>query len=138
MKREKTAPLSISLIFVERVGRKVNKRVMEALVRSGAFDTIGPNRATLFESISGALKRADQSAKSQDAGMMDLFGIAVEETIESAYDENGVQMEWPSRQRLDGEKDTLGLYVTGHPIDDYEREIRRFARARIVDLQPKL
>ncbi|MFT2111019.1 DNA polymerase III subunit alpha [Marinomonas sp. 2405UD68-3] len=123
--------------FCERVGRKVNKRVMEALVLSGAFDTIGPNRATLFNCIPDALKRADQSAKSQDAGMMDLFGIALEESTDDAYDEAGIQIEWPSRQRLDGEKDTLGLYVTGHPIEDYEREIRRFARARIVDLQPK-
>ena len=123
--------------FCERVGRKVNKRVMEALVRSGAFDAIGPNRATLFASIDEALKRADQNAKNQDAGMMDLFGIAVEESTENAYDEIGIVPEWHGRKRLDGEKDTLGLYVTGHPIDDYEKEIRRFARQRIVDLQPK-
>ncbi|WCN08487.1 DNA polymerase III subunit alpha [Marinomonas mediterranea] len=123
--------------FCQRVGRKVNKRVMEALVRSGAFDTIGPNRATLFASIDEALKRADQNAKNEDAGMMDLFGVAVEESTENAYDEIGIQHEWAGRQRLDGEKDTLGLYVTGHPIDDYEKELRRFVRSRIVDIQPK-
>jgi len=123
--------------FCKRIGKKVNKRVMEALIRSGALDQIGPNRATLFASIDEALKRADRIAKDEDAGMMDLFGVAVEESTEGAYDEIGIQHEWPSRQRLDGEKDTLGLYVTGHPIDDYEKEIRRFARSRIVDLQPK-
>jgi len=133
----KDGPFEHIFDFCQRVGRKVNKRVMEALVRSGAFDTIGPNRATLFASIDGALKRADQAAKSKDAGMMDLFGIAVEEPTENAYDEIGIQHEWSGRQRLDGEKDTLGLYVTGHPIDEYEKEIRRFARSRIVDLQPK-
>ena len=133
----KEGPFEHIFDFCQRVGRKVNKRVMEALVRSGAFDTIGPNRATLFASIDEALKRADQSAKSHDAGMGDLFGIAVDESTENAYDEIGVLDEWPGRQRLDGEKDTLGLYVTGHPIDDYEAEIRRFARSKIVDLQPK-
>ena len=133
----KDGPFEHIFDFCQRVGRRVNRRVMEALVRSGAFDTIGPNRATLFESIPEALKRADQSAKSQDAGMGDLFGIAVEESTENAYDDIGVQEEWHGRRRLDGEKDTLGLYVTGHPIDDYESEIRRFARQRIVDLQPK-
>ncbi|MBJ7552988.1 DNA polymerase III subunit alpha [Marinomonas spartinae] len=133
----KDGPFKHIFDFCQRVGRKVNKRVMEALVRSGAFDRIGPNRATLFASIDEALKRADQAAKDNDAGMMDLFGITVEETTENAYDEIGIRHEWPGRQRLDGEKDTLGLYVTGHPIDEYEKEIRRFARARIVDLQPK-
>lgn len=123
--------------FCQRVGKKVNKRVLEALVWSGALDLIGPNRATLFSSIDEALKRADRISKDQDAGMMDLFGVAVEESTEDAYNEIGVQTEWPSRKRLDGEKDTLGLYVTGHPIDDYEKEIRRFARSKIVDLQPK-
>ncbi|GAB3488553.1 DNA polymerase III subunit alpha [Marinomonas epiphytica] len=133
----KDGPFEHIFDFCQRVGRKVNKRVMEALVRSGAFDRIGPNRATLFACIDDALKRAAQDAKSQDAGMMDLFGIAVEESTENAYDEIGVQHEWPPRQRLDGEKDTLGLYVTGHPIDEYEKELRRFVRSRIVDLQPK-
>lgn len=133
----KEGPFEHIFDFCQRVGRKVNKRVLEALVRSGAFDTIGPNRATLYASIDEALKRADQAAKSHDAGMGDLFGIAVEEATDSAYDEIGVLEEWPGRQRLDGEKDTLGLYVTGHPIDDYEKEIRRFARSKIVDLQPK-
>ena len=133
----KDGPFEHIFDFCQRVGRKVNKRVMEALVRSGAFDTIGPNRATLFACIDDALKRAAQDAKCQDAGMMDLFGIAVEESTENAYDEVGIQHEWPPRQRLDGEKDTLGLYVTGHPIDEYEKELRRFVRSRIVDLQPK-
>ncbi len=133
----KDGPFEHIFDFCQRVGRKVNKRVMEALVRSGAFDTIGPNRATLFASIDNALKRAAQDAKSQDEGMMDMFGIAVEESAEDAYKEIGVQHEWPPRQRLDGEKDTLGLYVTGHPIDEYEKEIRRFVRSKIVDLQPK-
>lgn len=133
----KDGPFEHIFDFCQRVGRKVNKRVMEALVRSGAFDTIGPNRATLFACIDEALKRAVQDAKNQDAGMMDLFGITVEENTEDAYREIGIQHEWPPRQRLDGEKDTLGLYVTGHPIDEYEKEIRRFVRSKIVDLQPK-
>ncbi len=133
----KDGPFKHIFDFCSRVGRKVNKRVLEALVRSGAFDIIGPNRATLFASIDEALKRANQDTKNNDAGIMDLFGLVVEETTENAYDEVGIRHEWSGRQRLDGEKDTLGLYITGHPIDEYEKEIRRFSHARIVDLQPK-
>ena len=133
----KEGPFEHIFDFCQRVGRKINKRVMEALVRSGAFDTIGPNRATLYACIDDALRRADKIAKDEAADQFNLFGIAVEKNAQDAYKDVGLQHEWPPRQRLDGEKDTLGLYVTGHPIDEYEREIRRFARSKIVDLQPK-
>ncbi|MBL4826591.1 MAG: DNA polymerase III subunit alpha, partial [Spongiibacteraceae bacterium] len=116
--------------------RKVNKRAIEALIRSGSFDSLGEDRSILMGSMREAVKAAEQSASNRDAGMADLFGDVVPD------DENGdvyagfrQLRSWTSKQRLGGEKDTLGLYVTGHPIDEYEKELRQFVRNRIVDLK---
>ncbi len=117
---------------------KLNKRVMEALVRCGAFDAIGPSRAVLFASIEDALKAADQSAKNAAAGMMDMFGEVEAESEDDPYqDYLGKVREWNLKTKLQGEKDTLGLFVTGHPFDEYETEVRKFARTRISNLQPE-
>ncbi|GAA6135166.1 DNA polymerase III subunit alpha [Oceaniserpentilla sp. 4NH20-0058] len=115
---------------------KLNKRVMEALVRCGAFDQIGPNRSVLFASIEDALKAADQNAKNAAAGMMDMFGEVEEEANLNPYDDylNKVR-DWNPKQKLQGEKDTLGLFVTGHPFDEYEKEVRRIAKTKLANIQ---
>jgi DNA polymerase-3 subunit alpha len=123
--------------FCERVGPKnLNKRVLEALVRSGALDKLGPNRAVLWDAISDALKAAGQSASNQDAGMFDLFGEVEAETERDPYEDYLDARPWTDKERLKGEKDTLGLYLTGHPIDEYERELKRVVSKKIVELQP--
>ena len=115
--------------------RKVNKRALEALIRSGCFDSLGVDRAVLLASLPEAVKAAEQSAGNKAAGMMDLFGEVVsaagEENVYADYD--NVRPLSP-KEKLGGEKDTLGLYVTGHPIDEYEKELRQFVRKRINDL----
>jgi hypothetical protein len=118
--------------------RKLNRKAIEALVQSGAFDRLGTERWILSAAIDDALRAAEQNASNRDAGMSDLFG----ETVEASTDgddpyapHRGVRP-WTDRERLQGERDTLGLYVTGHPIDEYEEEIRRFAPHRLVDLRP--
>ena len=135
--REKAGPFTNLFDFCERIGaKKLNKRVLEALVRSGAVDCLGAERAVLWEAIPAALQAADQSAKNQDAGMFDLFGeVEAEEERDPYTDYNRVRL-WTDKERLTGEKDTLGLYLTGHPIDEYETELRHFVSKRIVDLQP--
>ena len=123
--------------FCERVGaKKLNKRVLEALVRSGAVDCLGAERAVLWEAIPDALQAADQSAKNQDAGMFDLFGEVEAEEDRCPYSDYQKVRPWTDKERLAGEKDTLGLYLTGHPIDEYETELRHFISKRIVELQP--
>ena len=133
--------------FCERVDSKsLNKRVLEALIRSGAVDLLGPsggdknklgfNRAVLEASQPEAIKAADQAAKSLDSGHMDMFGALVPAGEEQVYDPYSKVHEWTDKIRLTGEKETLGLYLTGHPIDEYEGEIRHFIRNRIKDLQP--
>ena len=126
--------------------KSINKRVLEALIKSGVLDLLGPvpedpaqlnfNRAVLEASQLEAIKTADQAAKSLDSGHMDMFGALVPAGKENVYDTYLKTSEWTDKVRLVGEKDTLGLYLTGHPIDEYESEIRHFVRNRIKDLQP--
>ncbi|WP_404471657.1 DNA polymerase III subunit alpha [Vreelandella venusta] len=118
--------------------KRMNKRTLEALIRSGALDTLGPNRAVLAAAMEDALKAAAQNHANQNLGMLDMFGEAFTEAEEPTdpYAEYRHVREWTDRERLSGEKDTLGLYLTGHPIDEYERELKRFVSTRISDLKP--
>lgn len=104
--------------------RRVNKRVLEALIRSGAMDGLGASRAVLMAAMAEALKAAEQRARNLDVGLMDMFADnAPASTGEDVYAAFRAAAEWSARERLRGEKETLGLYVTGHPIDDHEAEI---------------
>lgn len=131
--------------FCKRVGsKKINKRVLEALVASGALDNLVPNkeRSVLYSAIPDAVQSADQSERNSDAGMMDLFGeIAATAddaaSLELAYERHITTRSLSLKQRLKGEKDTLGLYVTGHPIDSYDHELGRFLRCRLDQLMAK-
>ncbi|MEQ8516382.1 MAG: OB-fold nucleic acid binding domain-containing protein, partial [Chromatocurvus sp.] len=118
--------------------RKVNRRAIEALVRAGAFDSLEVSRWILMASIDDALRAAEQNAANRDAGMLDLFGESVVTAAAAAGDPYAGFRDvrpWSDRERLTGEKETLGLYVTGHPIDEYEAEVRRMAPVRIADLR---
>ncbi len=123
--------------FCERVGaKKLNKRVLEGLIRSGAMDDLGPTRAVMVASISDALKGADQSAHNQSSGMFDLFGSDDQEQARDPFEEYRKVRNWTDRERLKGELDTLGLYLTGHPIDQYETELKNFISKRINEIVP--
>ncbi len=138
--REQGGPFKDLFDFCDRVGVKnINKRVLEALVRCGALDKLGASRAVLAAAIPDAVKAADQNARNQDSGIGDLFGSVFEPVDEESSDVYGNYQgveEWTDKERLNGEKDTLGLYVTGHPIDEYEKELRKFVPNRLVDLKP--
>ena len=142
--RTEGGPFSDLFDFCQRIdSKKVNKRCLEALIRSGAFDNLGPvadslnsSRAILDASMAEAVQAADQSARSAAGGLVDLFGGLAPEEDDDAYEKYMATREWPDKERLRGEKDTLGLYLTGHPIDEYEKELRHFVRNRISDLQP--
>lgn len=135
--REEGGPFTDLFDFCKRVDlRKVNKRALEALIRAGAFDTWNVERSILMAAMPEAVQAAEQAASSADAGMADLFGEVVSAAGEDdVYSEYRHIKPWTTRERLNGERDTLGLYLTGHPIDDYEHELKRFAKTRIVDLK---
>ncbi|SHE64077.1 DNA polymerase III, alpha subunit [Modicisalibacter ilicicola DSM 19980] len=124
--------------FCRRVdARRLNKRTLEALIRSGALDNLGPSRAVLSAALEDALKAAAQSSTNASLGMIDMFGEAfAEPEAGDAYRDYRNVRDWSDKQRLAGEKETLGLYLTGHPIDEYEKELSRFVSTRIVDLKP--
>ncbi|PSF05449.1 DNA polymerase III subunit alpha [Marinobacter fuscus] len=135
----KDGPFQDIFDFCRRVDlKKVNKRALEALIRCGAMDKLGADRARLMASIGKAIQQADQQSRNDAAGMIDMFGemLGGSDDDTDPYEDVAHVREWPEKERLKGEKDTLGLYLTGHPFDECEREVRRFVRCSIVDLKP--
>ena len=116
--------------------KKLNRRVLEKLTMAGAFDKIGPHRAAILHSINDAIQAADQHAKAQDIGQEDMFGVLAEEPeqVEYAY---GNVPKMPEQILLDGEREALGLYLTGHPVTQYLKELSRYTNgARISEATP--
>ena len=128
--------------FCRRIDlKKINKRSLEALVRAGALDKLGPNRhfrdrAVLMATLPDAIAAAEQDARNQEAGMMDLFGGGGDEHAPATAVAWKPGRDWNDDIRLNGEKDTLGLFLTGHPIDQFEGEVRQFVSSRLNSLQP--
>ncbi len=113
---------------------KLNRRVLESLIRAGAFDELAPNRATLMAQAPEAMRLAEQNSRADDAGQVDLFGLpAVAEPVPVAS-EVALMAEWDQEQLLKGEKETLGLYLTGHPIERFEAELQHIVTHRLADL----
>lgn len=134
--RKSGGPFRDLFDFCARVDiKKINKRVLERLIKSGAMDKLGPHRAAMFESLNEALKAADQHAKAQALGQDDLFGLINVEADDSRQAFKEVP-KWPEDVWLEGESETLGLYLTGHPIDRYLSEIKRYSSGRLVAVQP--
>jgi len=110
--------------FCQRLDiRKVNRRVIEALIKSGAFDDWQIERAVLNASIEKALKVAEKEHQNQSVGQFDLFSMLDDEATSQEY---LFAKPWAETQRLDGEREVLGFYLTGHPADQYRREFTDF------------
>lgn len=111
----------------ERVDiRVVNKRVLEALVRCGACDSLKENRSTLFASIERTLARGASVASDRARGQTSLFGAADAFSAPQTQAGGGGLPEWPEHERLMAEKELLGFYVTGHPLTPYAGLITRY------------
>ncbi len=117
--------------FCERVdSRRVNRKVLESLVKAGAFDFEKRPRRQLFETIDKSIDRGALSQRDRAVGQRSLFGG------ESGSDGSRPAMsndyapveEWSEKQRLAFEKEAIGFYVSGHPLHQYEKELRRYAR----------
>ncbi|MEN8259000.1 MAG: DNA polymerase III subunit alpha [Pseudomonadota bacterium] len=115
--------------------RKVNRRVLEALIRSGALDVFGTNRAAHLAELPVALKVAEQHGHMTLTGQNDLFGFSVIESESDSADAYTVEAgSWSEEERLAAEKATLGLYLTGHPIARYQQELAHFTSGTIAAL----
>jgi len=109
--------------------------VLEALIRSGSVDRLGPNRASLMHRLAGAMQAGEQHARASAAGQDDFFGAApVAPAEEAAVADLPTVPEWNEAQRLAGERETLGLYLTGHPIERFRKELPRLISGTLADL----
>jgi DNA polymerase-3 subunit alpha len=124
----------------ERVdARTVNRKVLEALVKCGACDSLGETRATLFGSIERALARAASLAADRQRGQVSLFGL-LQDAGSGQADPVARVPEWPQHQLLAYEKELLGFYVTGHPLTPYVPLLERYAlsnTATLDEVQPR-
>ncbi len=120
--------------FCRRVNpEKLNRRAIEAMIKSGAMDSFGETRRSMMRSLPAALKCAVQQAHARAAGQNDMFGIVKPEHA-AEPSRNGDVVEWNDRELLGNEKEALGLYLTGHPFDAVRKDALFLADARLGDI----
>ncbi|MCK4950272.1 MAG: DNA polymerase III subunit alpha, partial [Gammaproteobacteria bacterium] len=122
--------------FCRRIDmRKVNKRVLEALIRSGAMDDLGENRATLMAQLPDAVKAAEQHSHNHAAGIDDLFGsdLPGSERVQEQTDRLKLPP-WDDEKSLLEEKEALGMFLSGHPIAHYKDELAGLVTGQIAEL----
>lgn len=131
--REQSGPYRDLFDFCHRVdNRVVNRRVVESLVRAGAFDSVDDNRAALLASVGIALESAEQASRS--ANQHNLFGD-VEDHRPTQHLANVPR--WNDLERLKQEKTAVGFYLSGHPFRSHEAELREFVPTRLDQIQPQ-
>src|SRR4249919_2010721 len=137
--RERNGPFPSLLEFCKRVdSSKLNRRALEALVNAGALDALGRNRPSLMLQLPEVMKATEQLAREREAGQVSLFGggsandgaAAPELRIELPETDD-----WPLLQKLQGERDTLGHYLSGHPLDPYREELQGLVGHHLGDLE---
>ncbi|MAZ77043.1 MAG: DNA polymerase III subunit alpha [Legionellaceae bacterium] len=114
--------------------RKANKRVMEALIKSGAMDALGKHRAELLENLPSVMQAAEQTLRHQAQQQDDLFGEV--DISKQAHPHLEAIKPWPDKIRLQAEKETLGLYLSGHPMTPYRQELANFTAGTLAKLKP--
>ncbi len=132
--RERNGSFTGLAEFCRRIDSdKLNRRALEAMIKSGAMDVFGSTRRSLMHEVSEALKGADQAARAAAAGQNDMFGLEAPEPV--SQDTTPVVMsEWPEQVFLGNEKEALGLYLTGHPFDAVRKDARFFIDGKLGDL----
>ena len=116
---------------------RLNKRTLESLIKAGAGDTINPNRAALMQALPDVLSEAERFQADREAGQESLFGGLSQTRPDSSHPgtETSTRVRpWTNHQRLRAERDTLGLYLSGHPLDDLRDELKAFTTMQLTDL----
>ena len=128
-------------LCTRNASHKLNRRALEALIKAGALDCFDQSRPRLMAALDGALQITEQHVKAKASGQSDFFGLETHGEI--AEDSPALDLsvladvrEWSQEEILAGEKDTLGLYLSGHPIDRYRSELDAFASCSLIDLRP--
>ncbi len=121
--------------FCRRVDpTKLNRRVLEALVLSGALDALAANRASLMLQLPDAIKAAEQHLRDRQSGQNDMFGAAMGNATPVLKIELPTVPEWPLEQKLQGERDTLGHYLSGHPTDPWKDELAQLSTCPLGEI----
>ena len=125
--------------FCNRVdSRKVNKRVIESLIKAGAFDSFGAKRSQLMTILDQAMDQAQASQRDRESGQISLFSLLGDEVQNKSVAIPMPDMEeWDDRMRLAFEKETVGFYLNGHPLDSYAQELKDATECAIIDLKNK-
>jgi DNA polymerase-3 subunit alpha len=134
--RDAAGPFRDVFDFAERVGNRAsNKRQLENLVRAGAFDSLDPNRRSVFDGVETLLRVASAASNERDSNQASLFGddpaalSAPRSTLPEVAD-------WPETERLENELDAIGFYLSKHPLDDYAPVLERLGAVRFDSLTP--
>ncbi len=129
--REEGGDFNSVFDFAERVDqRAVNKRVMESLVKSGAFDAVSPNRAAMMASLDKVIEYGAKAQRDRLSGQTDLFAsLMLGDGSSSAEPPLADAKPWSRREYLAYEKEALGFYASGHPLEEYADSIRAMAKA---------
>ena len=115
--------------------KAINRKALESLIKAGACDSVGPNRATVFHQIDGSMARATANASDKSRGQVSFFDTfeaapAARQRVENPV----VQEDWPVAQKLADEKELVGFYVSGHPLGPYEKLLSRHTTHTIEEL----
>lgn len=115
--------------------RKVNKRVLEALIKSGTVDSLGEHRAEMLENLPVIMQAAEQTLEQKSCQQVDLF--AEEEVAVHDISHFKKVSHWPDHIRLQAEKETMGVYLSGHPMKPYLDELAHFTTSTLENLKPR-
>lgn len=118
-------------------GNELNRRALENLIKSGAFDALEPSRRAMLECVEGILKSVETDMRQNLEGQMDLFGMMSGESQEPSVNDYKVPKlsEYPTSDLLKMEKEVSGLYLSGHPLDAYREQIAQISTCTIAQLQ---
>jgi DNA polymerase-3 subunit alpha len=131
--RKESGPFRDLFDFCNRVDKRiVNRRVIEALIRAGAFDTLCDHRASLLASVGIAMEAAEQQNRA--AGQSSLFGLA-DQPVQAMSMVDVPR--WGEREQLQQEKSSMGFYFSGHPFDACRKEVQGFPLVKLADLAPR-
>jgi len=138
--RAKDRPFESLFDFCRRVDTTaVNRRVIESLIKCGAFDSTQVSRARMFGALDDAMKAGQAHQRDQSSNQIDIFGMLGAPTRggKKAGDIYPQVSEWSTQEALAFEKEALGFYITGHPLDKFDRVLKKIASGMIATLKEK-
>ena len=135
--RKETGEFTDLFDFCQRIDlRKASRRILEPLIKCGALDNLGPNRATLMTSLETAIKSAEKHSNDSAAGQNDIFASPSQTKAKKEPPFTKNIKEWKRSEYLNAEKESLGFYLSGHPIEPYLFELSQLTRNRLINIKP--